>query len=47
MKLVLFLHTLIEGGIGLLFLFYADTPGLVPGFADGAGEISTMLMQMN
>ncbi|MEO0627996.1 MAG: hypothetical protein AAFY91_13470 [Bacteroidota bacterium] len=46
MKLILFLHTLIEGSIGLLFLFYADTPGLVPGFADGTGESYTMLMHM-
>lgn len=46
MKLVLFLHTLIEGAIGLLFLFYPAAPDLVPGFADGGGSSFTMLMHM-
>ncbi|MEM6397986.1 MAG: hypothetical protein AAF741_16670 [Bacteroidota bacterium] len=46
MKLVLFLHTLIEGAIGMLFLFYADAPNLVPGFADGSGVSYTMIMHM-
>lgn len=42
----LLLNTLVEGLIGLLFLFYPGAPDLVPGFADGAGESYVLLMKM-
>lgn len=42
----LLLNTLIEGLVGLLFLFYPGAPELVPGFADGAGASYVLLMKM-
>jgi len=42
----LLLNTLIEGLIGLLFLFYPGAPELVPGFADATGASYVLLMKM-
>lgn len=44
--MILLLHTLIEGAVGLLFLFYPEASTLVPGFAAGDGDSYTMLMKM-
>ena len=44
--MILLLHTLIEAIIGLLFLFYPGSPGLVPGFADGDGGSFLLLLKM-
>lgn len=42
----LLLNTLVEGLVGLLFLFYPGAPELVPGFADGNGASYVLLMKM-
>ena len=44
--MILLLHTLIEGAIALLFLFYPAAGDLVPGFGDGAGGSFDLLMKM-
>lgn len=44
--MILLLNTLVEGLIGLLFLFYPGAPELVPGFADGSGPSYGLLMKM-
>ena len=44
--MILLLHTLIEGIIGLLFLFYPAAGELVPGFAAGEGDSYVLLMKM-
>ena len=44
--MILLLHSLIEGLIGLLFLFYPGAPELVPGFGEGTGASFDLLMKM-
>lgn len=44
--MILLLHTLVEGIIGLLFLFYPAAGALVPGFAAGEGDSYVLLMKM-
>ncbi|OAV43475.1 hypothetical protein [Lewinella sp. 4G2] len=44
--MILLIHTLIEGIVALLFLFYPGAPDLVPGFSDGQGQSYAMLMNM-
>lgn len=46
MKLVVFLHILLEGIIGILFLVYPGAPDLVPGFAAGSGSSFQLLLHM-
>lgn len=44
--MILLLNTLVEGLVGLLFLFYPGAPELVPGFADGTGASYVLVMKM-
>jgi len=37
MRLILWLHIILEGGIGILFLFFSEDLKQLPGFADGNG----------
>lgn len=44
--MILLLHTLIEGIVALLFLFYPGAGDLVPGFGTSEGRSFEMLMKM-
>ncbi|MGB3800501.1 MAG: hypothetical protein WA952_11865 [Lewinella sp.] len=44
--MILLLHTLIQGGIGLLFLFYPAVGDLVPGFGSSEGESYVLLQKL-
>lgn len=44
--MILLLHTLIEGIIALLFLFYPGAADIVPGFGTSEGQSFDMLMNM-
>lgn len=46
MRLILALHILIEGLIGLLLLFYPGVIDFLPGFADAEGNSYQMLLKM-
>lgn len=44
--MIFLLHTLIEGTVGLLFLFYPEAGDLVPGFGTSEGASFDLLMRM-
>ena len=44
--MIFLLHTLIEGTVGLLFLFYPEAGDLVPGFGSSEGPSFDLLLQM-
>ena len=44
--MILLLHALIEGAVGLLFLFYPAAGAIVPGFGDGTGSSFVLLLKM-
>ncbi len=44
--MILLLHTLIEGIVGLLFLFYPGVGELVPGFGTSGGPSFVLLLKM-
>ncbi|NJC27535.1 hypothetical protein [Neolewinella antarctica] len=44
--MILLLHTLIEGVIALLFMFYPQAGDLVPGFGTSEGASFELLMRM-
>ncbi|MTB51977.1 hypothetical protein [Lewinella sp. W8] len=44
--LILLLHTLVEGIVGLLFLFYPNAGDLIPGFGQAEGPSAELLMNM-
>lgn len=44
--LILLLHTLIEGIVGFLFLFYPNAGDLIPGFGQAEGSSADLLMNM-
>ncbi|WP_116109313.1 hypothetical protein [Lewinella sp. IMCC34191] len=44
--MILLLHTLIQGVIGLLFLFYPAVGDLLPGFGDSAGPSFVLLQKL-
>lgn len=46
MALVLALNTIIEGFVGLVFLFYPEAGDFIPGFGDGNGTSYLLLMKM-
>lgn len=46
MALVLALNTIIEGIVGLIFLFHPNPGDFVPGFGDGNGSAYILLMKM-
>ncbi len=45
--MILLLHTLIEGIVGLLFLFYPGVGDLVPGFGTSEGASFELLLRMH
>ena len=46
MALVLALNTIIEGLVGLTFLFHPEPGDFIPGFGDGDGTAYILLMKM-
>jgi hypothetical protein len=46
MALILALNTIIEGFVGLLFLFYPNAGDFVPGFGDGNGNAYELLLKL-
>ena len=46
MALVLALNTIIEGIVGLIFLFHPTAGDFVPGFGDGNGPAYILLLKM-
>ena len=45
--MILLLHTLIEGIVGLLCLFYPGVGDLLPGFGTSEGQSFQLLLKMN